>query len=279
MNSIYYFQVIEEHYKFLDYYLNNCKSLYIIYLKVNHCTHKLSRLGLVFVLTRYLLLKVTLPMYWFYGPQHFCNIEDENSSKSLVSSNQPTVDDCTGSQLISVSTFGSLVLRYSPILSFNDLSNAAHMSMDDSSNRASLVRDSVRSLVIMINRQNFTSGICLNSALVMLLKIDHNNFKKYLDISQYSLSELLVQMLPYVEYVLEVFGTNILNQSSSKSQFKFKLIETHGIKPQPKLQIIARPLFAIGTEAIFETMLYPVCGEPIEDSYDNLQVKIIFIKS
>lgn len=82
-------------------------------------------------------------------------------------------------------------------------------------------------------------------------------------------------MLPHVEYILEVLGTNILNQSNSKSQFKFKLIETHGIKSQPKLQIIARPIFAIGTEAIFETMLYPICGEPVENSYDNLQVKII----
>lgn len=79
-------------------------------------------------------------------------------------------------------------------------------------------------------------------------------------------------MLPYVEYTLEVSGTNILNQSGSKVQLTFKLIETHGIKSQPKLQIISRPTFVIGSEAVFETMLYPICGEPIEDNYNNLQV-------
>jgi len=83
-------------------------------------------------------------------------------------------------------------------------------------------------------------------------------------------------MLPYVEYMLEVSGTNILNKSGSKSQLKFKLIETHGVKLQPKLQIISCPTFAIGSEAIFETVLYPVCGEPIEDNYNNLQVNNIF---
>lgn len=82
------------------------------------------------------------------------------------------------------------------------------------------------------------------------------------------------QMLPYVEYTLEVSGTNILNQSGSKSQLKFKLIETHGIISQPKLQIMARPTFAIGSEAVFETVLYPICGDPLEDSYDDLQVTI-----
>jgi hypothetical protein len=84
-------------------------------------------------------------------------------------------------------------------------------------------------------------------------------------------------MLPYVEYTLELSGTNILNQSGLKSQFKFKLIETHGIKSQPKLQIMARPTVAIGSEAIFETVLYPICGEPIEDDYNNLQVKFILM--
>lgn len=79
-------------------------------------------------------------------------------------------------------------------------------------------------------------------------------------------------MLPYVEYILEISGTNILNQSGSKNQLEFKLIDTHGMKLQPKLQIIARPNFAIGTEAVFETVLYPICGEPLEDQYDNLQV-------
>jgi len=80
-------------------------------------------------------------------------------------------------------------------------------------------------------------------------------------------------MLPYVEYTLELSGTNILNQSGLKGQFKFKLIETHGIKPKPKLKIMALPIIAIGSEAIFETMIYPICGEPIEDVYNNLQVK------
>jgi len=80
-------------------------------------------------------------------------------------------------------------------------------------------------------------------------------------------------MLPNVDYTLELSGTNILNQSGLKSQFKFKLIETHGIKSKPKLKIMARPIIAIGSEAIFETVLYPICGEPVEDDYNNLQVK------
>jgi len=85
-------------------------------------------------------------------------------------------------------------------------------------------------------------------------------------------------MLPYVEYTLELSGTNILNQSGLKGQFKFKLIETHGIKSKPKLKIMALPIIAIGSEAIFETMLYPICEEPIEDDYNNLQVKCILKK-
>lgn len=85
-------------------------------------------------------------------------------------------------------------------------------------------------------------------------------------------------MIPYIEYTLEVMGTNILNQSGSKSQLKFKLIETNGIKPQPKLQIMALPIFTIGSEAVFETILYPICGEPIEEYHNNLQVSnILFI--
>jgi len=83
-------------------------------------------------------------------------------------------------------------------------------------------------------------------------------------------------MLSHVEYTLEVSGTNILKQSGSKNQLKFKLIETYGVKSQPKLQIISRPTFAIGSEAIFETVLYPICGEPIEDNYNDLQVNNIF---
>lgn len=83
-------------------------------------------------------------------------------------------------------------------------------------------------------------------------------------------------MLPYVEYNLEISGTNILNQSGPKSKFKFKLIETHGIKSQPKLQIMARPMFPIGSEAVFETLLYPICGDPIEDSHNNLQVMLFY---
>lgn len=111
-------------------------------------------------------------MYWLYGPRQFCYVDDENTGRSQVSSNQPEVEDCTSSQLIGVSTFGSLVLRYSPILSFNDLLNSVQISTDDPLNRASLVKNSVRNLVIMINRQNFTSGICLNSALVIILQIN-----------------------------------------------------------------------------------------------------------
>ncbi|XP_029343154.1 uncharacterized protein LOC100569014 isoform X2 [Acyrthosiphon pisum] len=185
--------------------------------------------------------EVTLPVYWLNGPRQFCNVDD-GVILGTQSSDQP-VYDCTGSQVISVSTSGSPMLRFSPILSFNDLSNSAHMSIDESSQRSSLVRNSVRGLVIMINQKNFTNSICLNSAL----------------------------MLPYVEYTLELSGTNILNQSGLKSQFKFKLIEIHGIKSKPKLKIMALPIIAIGSEAIFETMLYPVCGDPIEDDYNNLQ--------
>lgn len=79
-------------------------------------------------------------------------------------------------------------------------------------------------------------------------------------------------MLPYVEYILEVSGTNILNQTGSRSQLEFKSIDTHGMRSPPKLQIMARPSFAIGTEAVFETTLYPTCGEPADDFYDDLQV-------
>lgn len=86
-------------------------------------------------------------------------------------------------------------------------------------------------------------------------------------------------MLPYVEYTLEVLGTNILNQSGSKSQLRFKLIETHGIKSQPKLQIMSYPIFSIGSEAVFEIILYPICGESVEDNYNNLQVKYLSVFS
>lgn len=86
-------------------------------------------------------------------------------------------------------------------------------------------------------------------------------------------------MLPYVEYTLEVSGTNILNQSGLKKQLKFKLIETHGIKSRPKVQIVARPTVAIGSEAVFETLLYPICGEPVEDYYNNLQVFFFFFNN
>ncbi|KAL5243643.1 hypothetical protein ACI65C_011053 [Semiaphis heraclei] len=191
--------------------------------------------------------EVTLPVYWLNGPRQFCNVDD-GVILGTQSSDQP-VYDCIGSQVISVSTSGSPMLRFSPILSFNDLSNSAHMSIDETSQRSSLVRNSVRSLVILINQQNFTNSICLNSAL----------------------------MLPYVEYTLELSGTNILNQSGLRSQFKFKLIETHGIKSKPKFQIMARPVIAIGSEAIFETVIYPICGEPIEDDYNNLQYSWYFI--
>lgn len=108
-----------------------------------------------------------MPMYWLYGPRQFCNTNN-GINLGTLSSDQPGMYDCTSSQIISVSTIGSLMLRYSPILSFNDLSNAADMSADESLKRASSVRDSIRGLVIMINRQNFTTSICLNSALVNL---------------------------------------------------------------------------------------------------------------
>jgi hypothetical protein len=104
-------------------------------------------------------------MYWMNGPPQFCNVDDGHILGTQ--SSDQSIYDCTGSQVISVSTFGSPMLRFSPILSFNDLSNSAHMSIDESSHRSSLVRNSVRGLVIMINRQNFTNSICLDSALVI----------------------------------------------------------------------------------------------------------------
>lgn len=109
-----------------------------------------------------------MPVYWLNGPRQFCNVDD-GVILGTQSSDQP-VYDCTGSEVISVSTSGSPMLRFSPILSFNDLSNSAHMSIDESSQRSSLVRNSVRGLVIMINQQNFTHSICLNSALVIFIK-------------------------------------------------------------------------------------------------------------
>jgi len=111
-----------------------------------------------------------MPMYWLYGPRQFCNVEDGNITVT-PSPDQPVHDyfDCTGSKIIKIFTIGSLMLRYSPILSFNDVSNSAHtMSTEESSHRAALVRNSVRGLVIMINQQNFSTSICLNSALVIL---------------------------------------------------------------------------------------------------------------
>ncbi|VVC24570.1 PKD/REJ-like domain [Cinara cedri] len=192
--------------------------------------------------------EVPLPVYWLYGPRQFCNIDD-GIILGTPSYDEP-IYDCSNFQFISVSTIGSLILKYSPILSFNDLSNSAiTATADESSNRASLIRDSVRNLVIMINRQNFTPSVCLSSAL----------------------------MLPYVEYILEVTGTNILNQSGLKKQLKFKLIETHGIKSRPKIQIVARPIVSIGSEAVFETIIYPTCGEPVEDYYNNLQYSWYFV--
>lgn len=111
------------------------------------------------------LHQVTLPKYWLHGPRQFCSVED-GDILATSSTDQPAAYNCLGTQAVGVSTIGSLVLRYSPILSFNDLSNSAHVSTDESSNRATSVRNSVRSLVIMINRQNFTTSVCLDSAWV-----------------------------------------------------------------------------------------------------------------
>lgn len=111
-----------------------------------------------------------MPVYWLYGPRQFCNVDDEDVLPGTLSPEQP-VYDCSGPQVIQISTISSLMLKYSPILSFDDLSNSAHMSTDESSLRASLLRNSVRGLVIMINRQNFSSSVCLNSALVSYIKI------------------------------------------------------------------------------------------------------------
>lgn len=101
-----------------------------------------------------------------YGPRQFCNVPDANVLETTQSPDQVTYY-CSSSQVITVSTYGSLTLKYNQILSFNDLLiHPEHVSMDESSDRTSLVRDSVRSLVIMINRQNFTAGVCLDSSLV-----------------------------------------------------------------------------------------------------------------
>jgi len=108
-------------------------------------------------------------MYWLYGPRQFCNVDDGDIG--VLSTDPPIHDhyDCVSSKIIKISTIGSLMLKYNPILSFNDVSNSAHtMSTEESTHRAALIRNSVRSLVIMINRQNFSTSICLNSALVIL---------------------------------------------------------------------------------------------------------------
>lgn len=99
------------------------------------------------------------------GPRQFCNFDDGDILGTQ--SSEQSMYDCISSQFISVSTFSSPMLRFSPILSFNDFSNSVHMSIDESSHRSYLVKNSVRDLVIMINRQNFTNSICLNSALVI----------------------------------------------------------------------------------------------------------------
>lgn len=101
-----------------------------------------------------------------YGPRQFCNVPNGNVLETTQSPDQVTYN-CTSSQAITVSTVGSLALKYSQILSFNVLSgNSEHISTDESSDQTSLVKNSVRSLVIMINRQNFTAGVCLDSSLV-----------------------------------------------------------------------------------------------------------------
>jgi len=116
-----------------------------------------------------------LPVYWLNGPRQFCNVDDGVIlGTQSIDTDQP-VYDCTSSQVISVSTSGSPMLKFSPILSFNDVSNSVHMSVDESSQRSSLVRNSVRSLVIMINQQNFTNSVCLNSALVIFIKTYYMN--------------------------------------------------------------------------------------------------------
>lgn len=106
-----------------------------------------------------------MPVYWLHGPRQFCKVDGEDPPGTQAP-DQAAANDCVGSQLIVASTVGSLVLRYNPILSFNDRSDAAHTSADESSSRASSIRNSVRNLVIAINRQSFTAGICLPSALV-----------------------------------------------------------------------------------------------------------------
>lgn len=136
-------------------------------------------------------------MYWLYGPRQFCNVGDEGNDTGTLSTDQLAMhdhNDCTGSAIIKISTIGSLMLRYSPILSFNDISNSAHtMSTEESSRRASLVRDSVRGLVIMINRQNFTASVCLNSALVIFTS-------ECLDVSVLQLYKLINNI--YYTYIL-----------------------------------------------------------------------------
>lgn len=106
-------------------------------------------------------------MYWWYGPRQYCNIEDGDNLRTP--SSELPINDCIGPQAINIFPVGSLMLRYSTVLSVNDVSNSAHMSIDESSHRASLLRDSVKDLVKTMKRQNFTVGVCLNSALVIFI--------------------------------------------------------------------------------------------------------------
>lgn len=108
-------------------------------------------------------------MYWLYGPRQYCNVGISNDlEKSSI--NQSYESDCIGSQLIHVFPIGSLMLKYNTILSIDDISSSVLVTTDETSHRASMLRDSVRNIVKAIKRQNFTSGICLISTLVIFPK-------------------------------------------------------------------------------------------------------------
>ncbi|XP_050434452.1 uncharacterized protein LOC126841823 isoform X2 [Adelges cooleyi] len=188
--------------------------------------------------------EVTLPRYWLHGPRYYCG-SPKNNSNYVDDPAKFTIEDskCLGQKMISAFSMSSLLLKYNTILSVNDYSNSAMMSPEEASQRNIILRNSVKDIVKAVKRQNLGTGICLNSNM----------------------------MLPNVMYTLEITGTNILYQSGSKTQLQFKLAETQNFKAELNLQIITRPSYATGTEAVFETMLYLTCDELDNNLYNNLQ--------
>ncbi|XP_050543471.1 uncharacterized protein LOC126906741 [Daktulosphaira vitifoliae] len=178
--------------------------------------------------------EVTLPTYWLIGPSFYC-MSYKNYSYDDNGLNQKYFfkSDCSNANMINAHTFGSLILNFDVILSIHDYINTAIISPEEVALRNSNLRNSVLELIENIKQQNLANGICLDSAM----------------------------MLPNVLYTLEMTGTNILNQNGLKTQLKFKLVDYQNNNAKIDFKIISRPLFPIGTEAIFETVIYPECSK------------------